>query len=85
MGDEHDVLEVLQAPFRCFFIEDELRGRQRPGHLHQPADAIDPCSLNPAHEAKFSIRLKRLPVREWVGGYKENAEQGRVLTYCAQG
>ena len=38
MGDEHDVLEVIEAPFKCFFIEDELRGRKRPGHLHHPAD-----------------------------------------------
>jgi mannose-6-phosphate isomerase-like protein (cupin superfamily) len=38
MGHEHDVLEVLEAPFSCFFIEDELRGRRRPGHLHHPAD-----------------------------------------------
>ncbi len=42
MGDEHDVLEVLDAPFRCFFVEDELRGRKRPGHLHQPEDVRDP-------------------------------------------
>jgi mannose-6-phosphate isomerase-like protein (cupin superfamily) len=38
MGDEHDVLEVLEAPFGCFFIEDELRGRKRPGHLRLPED-----------------------------------------------
>lgn len=38
MGDEHDVLEVIEAPFECFYIEDELTGRQRPGHLHHPED-----------------------------------------------
>ena len=38
MGDEHDVLEILEAPFRCFWVEDELRGRRRPGHLHHRVD-----------------------------------------------
>ena len=38
MGDEHDVLEILERPFRCFWLEDELRGRGRPGHLHREVD-----------------------------------------------
>ena len=38
MGDEHDIVEILEAPFKCFFIEDELRGRKRPGHLHRGED-----------------------------------------------
>ncbi len=38
MGDEHDVIRVLEAPFTSFFIEDELRGRKRSGHLHHPED-----------------------------------------------
>lgn len=38
MGDEHDVLEILEAPFRTFFIEDRLMGQKRPGHLHRPDD-----------------------------------------------
>jgi mannose-6-phosphate isomerase-like protein (cupin superfamily) len=44
MGDEHDVLEVLEAPFKCFFIEDELQGSKRPGHLHYPEDDDVPRS-----------------------------------------
>jgi mannose-6-phosphate isomerase-like protein (cupin superfamily) len=35
MGDEHDVLEVLEAPFECIWIEDVLRGQKRPGHLYR--------------------------------------------------
>ncbi len=39
MGNEHDIVEVLEAPLKSFFIEDELRGRKRPGHLHHPEDS----------------------------------------------
>lgn len=42
MGDEHDVLEVLEEPFRSFFIEDELKGPRRPGHLHRPQEEPAP-------------------------------------------
>lgn len=35
MGDEHDVLEILESPLRAFYIEDELHGQRRPGHLHR--------------------------------------------------
>lgn len=38
MGDEHDILEILEEPFRAFWFEDELRGQKRPGHLHRPQD-----------------------------------------------
>lgn len=38
MGDEHDILEILDAPLQTFWFEDELRGRKRPGHLHHPQD-----------------------------------------------
>jgi mannose-6-phosphate isomerase-like protein (cupin superfamily) len=38
MGDEHEILEILDGPLRAFWVEDELRGRKRPGHLHRPAD-----------------------------------------------
>ncbi len=37
MGEEHDVLEILEGPLRAFYIEDELRGAMRPGHLHRDA------------------------------------------------
>ncbi len=38
MGDEHDILEIIEGPLRTFWFEDELRGRQRPGHLHRGED-----------------------------------------------
>ncbi len=37
-GVEHDLLEVIEAPLRCFWVEDKLVGRKRPGHLHHPQD-----------------------------------------------
>lgn len=42
MGEEHDVLEVLEEPFKSFYIEDELRGQRRPGHLHRPEEEPAP-------------------------------------------
>lgn len=39
MGDEHDILEIIEAPLRTFWFEDELRGMKRPGHLHKPGDS----------------------------------------------
>lgn len=42
MGEEHDVLDVLEHPFRSFYIEDELRGQRRPGHLHRPEEEPAP-------------------------------------------
>jgi len=38
MGEEHDILEILEGPLKSFWIEDELRGRMRPGHLHRLED-----------------------------------------------
>ncbi len=38
MGDEHDILEIIEGPLKSFWIEDALRGRMRPGHLHRPED-----------------------------------------------
>ena len=35
MGDEHDILENIEAPLRTFWFEDELKGQKRPGHLHR--------------------------------------------------
>jgi mannose-6-phosphate isomerase-like protein (cupin superfamily) len=35
MGDYHGLVELLEAPLRGFYIEDELKGRKRPGHLHK--------------------------------------------------
>ncbi|MGC4108437.1 MAG: cupin domain-containing protein [Thermomicrobiales bacterium] len=39
MGDEHDILEILDGPLQTFWFEDELKGQRRPGHLHRPQDA----------------------------------------------
>jgi mannose-6-phosphate isomerase-like protein (cupin superfamily) len=36
MGEEHDILDVIEEPFKSFYIEDELKGQRRPGHLHRP-------------------------------------------------
>ncbi len=38
MGDEHDILEIIEGPLQTFWFEDELRGRMRPGHLHRGMD-----------------------------------------------
>lgn len=35
MGDYHGLIKIIEAPLRGFYIEDQLKGRQRPGHLHQ--------------------------------------------------
>jgi len=38
MGEEHDILEILEAPLKSFWVEDQLCGRKRHGHLHHPED-----------------------------------------------
>ncbi len=38
MGDEHDILEIIEGPLQTFWFEDELKGLKRPGHLHRPED-----------------------------------------------
>ena len=38
MGDEHDILEIIESPLQTFWFEDELRGKKRPGHLHRGVD-----------------------------------------------
>lgn len=35
MGDYHGLVELLEAPLCGFYIEDELKDRKRPGHLHK--------------------------------------------------
>lgn len=35
MGEEHDFLHVLE-PVRAFYVEKELQGLKRSGHLHYP-------------------------------------------------
>lgn len=37
MGDEHHVLEVYED-LTGFYLEGELAGRRRPGHLHRETD-----------------------------------------------
>lgn len=46
MGEEHDILEILESPLCIFWFEDELRGLKRPGHLHRPDQQPLPCSSN---------------------------------------
>ena len=38
MGQEHAVLEILEAPYTQVWIETNLRGRKRRGHLHRGSD-----------------------------------------------
>lgn len=38
MADEHAILEVVEAPYRQVWIECNLRGKKRRGHLHRPED-----------------------------------------------
>ena len=38
MGDEHDILEIIESPLQTFWFEDELKGLRRPGHLHRGVD-----------------------------------------------
>ena len=35
MGDYHKVVKVAEAPLRGFYVEDELQGKKRRGHLHK--------------------------------------------------
>ena len=42
MGDEHEVLEILEDT-EYFWLETEMRGRKRTGHLHRETDG-DPVN-----------------------------------------
>ena len=33
MGEEHQLLEVIEGPYAVVWLENELRGEKRPGHL----------------------------------------------------
>ncbi len=46
MGDEHDILEIIESPLRTFWFEDELKGQCRPGHLHLRENAPAPPAGN---------------------------------------
>lgn len=35
MGDEHAILEIIEAPYTQVWIECNLRGEKRKGHLHR--------------------------------------------------
>ena len=38
MGDEHAILEIVEAPYTQVWIECNLRGQRRRGHLHRGED-----------------------------------------------
>lgn len=38
MGDEHAILEIIEAPYTQVWIECNLRGKKRRGHLHRGED-----------------------------------------------
>ena len=40
MGDEHYAIEVLDMPYAVIWLENELRGEKRLGHLFKDDDAI---------------------------------------------
>lgn len=35
MGDDHELLEILEYPYGHVWMEGPLRGEQRQGHLHR--------------------------------------------------
>lgn len=35
MGDEHEVVEILEEDFVAVWVEARLKGEKRPGHLHR--------------------------------------------------
>lgn len=35
MGDEHELIEILEEDYVVVWIETELRGQKRMGHLHR--------------------------------------------------
>ena len=38
MGDEHAILEIIETPYTQVWIECNLRGQKRRGHLHRGKD-----------------------------------------------
>ena len=38
MGEEHAILEIIEAPYTQVWIECNLRGQKRRGHLHRDDD-----------------------------------------------
>ncbi len=38
MGDEHSIPKIVEEPYRQVWIECNLRGRKRRGHLHRDTD-----------------------------------------------
>ncbi len=35
MGDEHELIEIIESPYGVAWMENELRGEKRPGHLYK--------------------------------------------------
>lgn len=35
MGDEHQLLEIIESPYGIVWLENELRGEKRSGHLYR--------------------------------------------------
>ncbi len=35
MGDYHDLLEIIESPYGVAWLENELRGKKRLGHLYE--------------------------------------------------
>jgi quercetin dioxygenase-like cupin family protein len=39
MGDEHQLLEIIEPTYGVAWMENALRGRKRPGHLYKEGSA----------------------------------------------
>ena len=35
MGDEHQLLEIIESPFGVAYLEDKLKGQKRLGHMYR--------------------------------------------------
>ncbi len=38
MGDDHEIVEIVESPYTQVWINCNLRGRKRTGHLHKGKD-----------------------------------------------
>ena len=55
MGDEHGTIEVTE-PILGFFLETELEGRKRRGHLHREEHGVPVPKHRPVGQAAGSWR-----------------------------
>ncbi|GIX08072.1 MAG: hypothetical protein KatS3mg115_2475 [Candidatus Poribacteria bacterium] len=57
IGELHQVVEVLsEEPFEGVYLEAELRGQRRRGHLHPGKDALPEVAADEVKRTGISIR-----------------------------